>query len=605
VLSNKFENPNIITNVVSNRFNGSLFMEGCNGYHVEDNYFFADFHQMSSGYSLWYGIGVKNSGPENNEIYNNYFERLNAGIIAIGENRGERDPSGLCLKCNDMMKNNNDFLVVDDDGPPTGIQGIRPYQGNPNDTISVTAPAGNTFTDQGTQPANYNSLTRFNYYNSAEDIWYMHHASGAGIVRPLENNYTDETIELVSINIQYNKFDACPSSLGGGSQLKSYNNPRQNILDADNQISSLKYQLNELIDGGNTEVLNFEVMTSFPDEGLELSQELLGDSPYLSDTVIKQAIYKEDVLPNAMIRDIMAANPQSAKKDELLEALDSRFEPMPEYMMAQIMEGREYFGAKELLEAEIQSWMQLRSKAKNELMRQFLLDSSIIHPIDSVIAFLETENDLDSKYSLALAYWNKEEFINTWQTLTNIPYQFTLDDNLIATHQQYYEYFNILQQLADSNWRTCDLDSTSVESLFSLMEDGNADISAYARGLLVKGAFMNYLETMYIPSITKSGPIVYHSNEEFPEQRKSDNLKLFPNPAGDYVIAYYNVNSDDLSALLTLHDVRGNILSEYRLDAEENQVVLKLSNLPNGLYIISLKVKGQIVRTEKLSKGRY
>jgi hypothetical protein len=604
VLSNNFEFPKSTTYAVPERFNGGLFMEGCTGYHVEANYFFALFDNMESGHSPWYGIGIKNSGPDNNEIYNNEFYRLSVGITAIGENRGERDPSGLCLKCNDMSDNTNDFFVVEDDGPPTGSQGIRLYQGNPEDTISETAPAGNTFTNFGALPANYENLTKFNYYNVAEDINYIHHRRQTDpLTYPLDSNYTHETIELVMINVGFEKPRACPSNLGG-NDLKSYVSPKELIIEADNQIANLKYQLNVLVDGGNTEELNFEVMTSLPDEGLELSQELLIDSPYLSDTVIKQAIYKEDVLPNAMIRDIMAANPQSVKKDDLLQALDDRFEPMPDYMMAQIMEGREYFGAKELLEAEIQSWQQLRSKVKNDLIRQFLLDTNLINPLDSVIAFLETETDLKSKYDLAFAYWNKDDSISAWLTLDEIPSQFSLNDDQTIVHLHYIEYFDILKLMTASNWRACDLDSASAQSLFSLVADGNADVRAHAMGLLVKGGFLQFIETVNLPLYSKSGPDVYYSKEEIPDQPDPECLKIFPNPTGDYVIAYYYVNSDFPSGTITINDIKGNSLKEYSIDTKENQVVLNLSDLPNGLYLIALQVNGQLLDVEKLSKAR-
>jgi hypothetical protein len=505
VLTNSFKCPLEIKGVSSDRFKGGLFLENCTGYHVEGN----DFHSSSSwesDISPAYGIGVKNSGPANNEIYNNAFNKLETGILCIGENRGERDTSGLCLKCNDMNFNTNDFLVVEDDSSHTGIQGIHLLQGNLDDTISITAPAGNTFTFFDTlEVADYDELEYFNYFNNAENLYYFHHQKELDpVTYPLDSNYTSETIERIERLVSFEKTIACPSGIDSG-YLKSYTCPRQNILEADSHISSLKNQLNELIDGGNTEALNFEVMTSLPDEGLELSQELLIDSPYLSDTVIKQAIYKEDVLPNAIIRDIMAANPQSAKKDDLLEALNDRLDPMPGYMMAEIMEGRGYFGAKELLEAEIQSWQQLRAKSKYKLMREFFLDTNIVHPMDSVIAFLETETDLKSKYDLAFACWNKGDSINAWLTLDEIPSQFSLNDDQTIVYQQHVEYFDILQRLVDSNWRACDLD--------------------------------------------------YSSKKDIKEHPANNYLNIFPNPAGDYVIACYNVNSDFLSAAITIYDV--------------------------------------------------
>jgi hypothetical protein len=488
VLSNNFICPKSIDIIPENRFTGGLFMEGCTGYHIENNEFNPKFSSREGGKSPCYGIGIKNSGPDNNEIYNNIFERLSAGIYTIGENRGMH--SGLCLKCNDMISNTNDLIVVEDYFPPLGsYQGINRYQGDPVDSTSFDSPAGNLFSYQDSV-ANPSTLKYYNYYNSAENIWYVHHFSETELIAPLDSNYTWETFELKGWQLLgYDKERVCPSGMGGGGSLKSYTSPRSIINDSDIQLANLYAQLESLIDAGDTEGLNFEVMTSVPDEGLEIRQELLSTSPYLSDTVLKQAIYKEDVLPNAMIRDVLEANPQSAKSDEILSTLDSRFEPMPDYMIAQIMQGKNYLGAKEILEAKIQSWQQVRSKAKADLMREFLLDTNMISPLDSVIAFLENETDLNSRYDMAIAQWENFDPEGAWIILNAIPSQFTLSENQSIDLENYLEYFGILQYMADSNWQAPQLDSAFVTLLFELKETGNPRLAALSRSLLSKGEF--------------------------------------------------------------------------------------------------------------------
>ncbi|HPI85008.1 MAG TPA: C1 family peptidase, partial [Bacteroidales bacterium] len=388
VISNDFKCPTEYKFVPEDRFIGGLFLEGCTGYHIEDNFFHGDTGFFGSR-SIGSGIAVKNSGDENNEIYNNSFNRLTNGIYVIGENRGRE--SGLCLKCNDMSGNTNDFIVVEDENPPYGsLQGIYQYQGDPIDSVSYDAPAGNIFS-YFTGSADTINIEDFNYFNNGEDIWYFHHkVSEAFQVLPLPNNYTSETIQLIEREeINYSKDTACPSHLEGENNLKTFTSPHIIISEANEQIALLTEQLFALIDGGNTEGLNFEVMTSMPEDALEIRQELLNESPYLSDTVMKQAIYKENVLPNVMIRDILTVNPQSAKSEEVLDALDTRYEPMPDYMMGQIMEGQNILGTKELLEAQIQSWWIVRSKAKVELFRQYLSDTNLVSQADSIITFLE------------------------------------------------------------------------------------------------------------------------------------------------------------------------------------------------------------------------
>ncbi len=86
--------------------------------------------------------------------------------------------------------------------------------------------------------------------------------------------------------------------------------------------------------------LNSEIETSSPPEAVQVYNELMAESPNLSEAVVESTIEKETVLPNAMVRDVMVANPHTAKSLVLLEKLDDRFDPMPDYMKAQILAGR-------------------------------------------------------------------------------------------------------------------------------------------------------------------------------------------------------------------------------------------------------------------------
>ena len=603
IISNEFKCPSSDSGIVENQFFGGLFLEGCTGYHIESNNFHGDTNPMIAPYPS-YGLGVKNSGDEDNEIYNNAFSKIKIGIIAIGENRGRE--SGLCLKCNEMSGNTNDFIVVQDENPPYGaLQGIYQYQGDPVDSVSYDAPAGNIFS-YFPGPADTTNLEDYNYFNNGEDIWYYHHkVSETFRVLPLPDNYTSETIELIErSNINYTIDSVCLSHLADENNLKTFSSPRIIIADANDQIALLTEQLIALIDGGNTEELNFEVMTSMPDDALEIRQELLDESPYLSDTVMKQAIYKENVLPNAMIRDILTVNPQSAKSDEVIIALDSRYEPMPDYLMAQIMEGQRILGAKELLEAKIQSCQRIRSNAKADLFRQFLNDTNLVSQADSIISFLEEESDLASKYNLAFIYWNRSETIEAFKTLNSITGQFNLTGDQLATHQLYQDYFNILEQMADNNLTVCDLDSVSVQTLLEIENIGVSGISAFARGMLVKGGFLDFIETITSPQLYSPGEYHYTNDHGKNTEQQKDYFKLFPNPAGDYVIVFYDIGSDSRSFSLRLVDNQGIVIRTIQLELGKDQIFVNLENLPNGIYLFTLNVNGKSLESQKLIKIR-
>ena len=551
------------------------------------------------------GIYIKDSGEDNNEIYNNLFTGVDAGIIAEGVNKGEL--SGLCLKCNDLRACVNDIMVFPDPlYPRERYMGIKTDQGA--DSTLSSALAGNTFTSEIQDYEAYegqgNHKYWWSYYNSAEYINYYHHGADPNfILRPTEGNYTSQTMYLFDKETLYNKTQACPSSLNN-NHLKSMEDSRAEIANANLQLADLLSEYYALVDGGSTESLNFMIAISILDDALELRQELLASSPYLSDTVMKNAILKEYVLPNAMIRDVLTANPQSVKSFDLIETLENRYDPMPDYMMAEIMQGMGQISALESLESKIGYWQQYRTSAINWIIRGYLTDSSLVGRQDSIIVLYQDESSLQSKYRLAFAYWENNQEEQALNTLSEISLDFELSSREQEIHQQYLDYFDILQTLKDSNLNVRLLDSTSVQNLINIMNAHLPLIGAYARSLLIKGRHINYTESVSFPLQIKSYPAYYYLNPAKINLPEQDKLVLFPNPCGDYVIVYYSTIEEDRTGIVRLCNIQSIVLKRIQLNSLRNQHLINLSEYPDGIYIIQLLLDDRSISSRLLIKGR-
>ncbi|MFA4852939.1 MAG: hypothetical protein WC599_10505, partial [Bacteroidales bacterium] len=315
---------------------GGLYLDNCTGYTVEENNFYNEDEYPFPDEILSIGIIVNNSEDNLNMIYRNTFDRLHMGILAQNRNRGTSNFTGLKLKCNICTDNRGDFAVTADTA--SANKGISIHQGAyiPGDK---TAPAGNLFSHAN----NNNPYSDFNNTLSRQWIYYFHHDS----LSP-----QDAWIPFYHQNITHYGYiryttydDVCPThySLGDGhkksapivlneQELRTRLTLMENLRDSSSNALSL------WIDAGNTQQLNYEVESSTEPEALDIYDELMQDSPYLSDTVLSSSIAKENVLVNAMIRDIMVANPHGVKKEALVEALEQRVPPVPDYMMEEIME---------------------------------------------------------------------------------------------------------------------------------------------------------------------------------------------------------------------------------------------------------------------------
>jgi hypothetical protein len=578
VISNKFQIP---SGIISPGPIG-LHLQTCSHYQVEDNFF--GLQGVQNPEKGWLGIAVENSGPMSNLIYNNTFTYLSYGILAHGNNRGQGQ--GLQIRCNDFTDVDYDVIVTPSNPPAVG-DGIAPLQGNSGSL--PTDPAGNTFTKDDYPDR------EINYYNLVSEygytITYYHHnpVTAPGKVEP----FPVENVTTFTEGVHYvNKGTSCPGTINN-----DYTELYTMMLATEDSANIYNSQLQALLDGGDTDQLTTTVVTSFPGDGLVIRQQLLDESPYLSDTVMATAITKEEVLNNAMIRDVLVANPHAAKSEELLNALDNRFTPMPSYMLDEILEGADITGPKEILEKTVLSFENKRGAAQSGLVR-LLLDNRENGFVDSLHSLIYTEQYPAAHYLLATAHMSISDTLSALNLLNNIPNSFTLDARQQDIHNAMMALSGINAAL-NTDTTFLQPDSAQVITLFDIFDQKLGLAGIYAQNLLIAAGLLEYEADIEIPEMLKFMPVFQKERRRAPEGPAY--IKVFPNPARSYITAEYKLDAEPSNAQLLVIAADGRMIRQVHLKNSQDQVVIELQNLPAGIYFIQLKNNHKMLGTAKFN----
>ena len=556
-----------------------MYLNHCSGYTVEENDFYSEGTTPGGT-----GLIINESGPGDNQVYNNIFHNLDQGSKPQGQNRLSTT-NGLCYRCNDFYGNNNDILVVSEN-PGSPNQGIATSQGSANNA------AKNTFT-----MGNNSSATLFDIHNPFTGInYYYDYNPGPGsIVDP------EPTVGVIKnpVPTQYNKGINCPSHFGSSN----IDEETSKLIISGSKSDSLIQVLAVNIDGGSTEVLSGEVLSSTPPQAMETSEQLLNDSPFLSDSVMRAAIAKEDVLSNAMIRDVLVENPQSAKSIEVLNSLDQRFIPMPDSMMVDIMDGLNTLGPKEIKEIELLNWNRQYAESMKSLIRIYSEDSTGINVTDSLKMLLQQDGTLNSCYDLVSLYFGDEMYETGFATIDSIPVKYDLTGSQVVQHNQMEQLFEIIYKVDTSQLKVGTLDSIQIQTLINMsFQDANLP-GAYARDLLIMGGHLDYEEPIIDPGILKASKDWKHND---PSTIKSSEylLKVYPNPSKTYFIVEYRqlkgINGSGKTSIVVT-DIYGKEIMEIPADRYYDQVVVRTNMFSSGSYFVALKVDGAVKKAIKVS----
>lgn len=568
-----------------------LYLDRCSFYTVQEDSLISNFPTSLGSNVNSIGIIVNNSGKDVNEIYNNNFSKVKYGIIAQNLNRNTSDTTGLCIKCNDFWSTKYDVIINQQgNNLDYGIarnQGWRRFRNDP---------AGNKFS-----PGHNSSNPLADIDNQDAIINYFHHLNTNDSAKRVIPYFSDTNyVKLKNSNWTYEKNLACPSKLSGGGN-SSEEDLKTQLAAQQQSIDSVSSALTTLTDGGSTTSLNNDLANSSSSQSYEMYQQLMAYSPYLSDTVIKTAINKENVLPNEMIRDILVANPQAPKSEAVLDQLNNRCIPMPDSMLAEIQNGLDILGARDSIGAVLNNLLMGKHETFSKLVNLYKRDT--VNPgssKDSLIALYNADNTIASKYQLAFAYLDKKDTVGVHNTLNAIPGLFSLTPHESNIHQAYLDFFGIMNSLVVQGKPITDLSPSQIAGIQFLAETTSDPVQTLCRNILITNQLCIYNEPILLPDGTKSSKLkrFVKTGSIAPQSF----FKLFPNPAKEFIIVEYNLQDRFKTGMewnIILTNIQGQKILSRIVSKQQDQVLIGTSLLPKGTYFCTLYLSGKALETQR------
>jgi len=316
------------------------------------------------------------------------------------------------------------------------------------------------------------------------------------------------------------------------------------------------------------------------------------------------AASKEDVLTPAVITQILSANPQSAKSDEVLLSLDQRIVPMPDTLMNEILGGLFIIGEKEEMEMRLSHWKRLHGESYKRLIRHSVEDTSGVYGTDSLVALLKRDGSLNSTYDLVSLWFDQKQYDSVYSLLNQIPAVYSLSPQEEESHARFTSLYPILHQVDTSVAGINSLTSSQVATLTS-MAGNDLDLpGAYARNLLIMKGSLAYEEPIIFPTANTKASLIRHSYNPSLTNHEKSFIRVFPNPAKNYFIVEYLMEKKEGgngNSWLTLYDLNGRVILNHSARKGFDQLVVPTGDIPAGNYLLRLTRDGALLDKVKLT----
>jgi len=556
-------------------FGRGIHIGSSNNFHIEYNRF-EPAPGLSSADDIM-GISASNNPSVHDIIYANEFEGLQLANYAFGINR--LDPAlndhGIEYRCNENTTNFIDFELNGDD--ETQIL-IHENQGDEyisaHNSYSVNSdPNAKHWRNMGSMTVNY-------YLHSGEENT-VNEPTKIETIMP--NEYFEIKTNVSAIN-------QCPDNTGI-QQEKTVLSPEeiqeeeQRYFDGYTDFQSVETIYTDLKDGGSTKGTSLTIASAQPDDTWELRADLLGKSPHLSKQILMEASDRTDVLPNSVLLDILAANPDELKKADLMEYLENKEEPLPDYMIDILQELSHGSTYKTVLINQMSRYKRQYMKAANNILNSLLNDEQ--QNPEAIRNWLDNIGGVNTDLQIAQSFIQEDNFIDAVALLELIPDLYDLQGDELNKYLDDKSVLLLQMDLKQSSRTLKDLNATELAQLESWAINDNGKARAFARHTLET----YYGNTLFCDCIDRMQN--KSSEVDLLEEEKVSpvSIEATPNPASHYVEFVYKLSEIDGKGEIIITDIHGKQVQSFSISYQEGVQAWDTREVPAGSYIFTLKTK--------------
>ncbi|MBK6540855.1 MAG: hypothetical protein IPG10_06180 [Flavobacteriales bacterium] len=369
------------------------------------------------------------------------------------------------------------------------------------------------------------------------------------------------------------------------------------LEDGKTAYGNLRYAYNALLDGGNTDAVVEEIMNTWPSGAWELRAYLLGLSPFLTVGAL-QALFQEDVLPQAMALEICLANPDATQQKDFTDwVLSEAPYPLPQYMVEQIRASwGEEATLRHYMESEMAGHHRAMCVAAMELIADLRNDTVLVQ-LDSILMHIQQLPTWSARFDEATLRMERGEFDAARAVLDSLENHFDMRAAATAERGRMYDLLDILDAVRDDERTDAELDSAEIDALTSLAADHYDRAAHWAQNILC------FHYGLCRPPLTGGGEFLASIPFQEPHTVATP-VDVFvmpvPNPARNFVIFHYQLPPDAQGAMIIVRDVHGRQHYRQQVNGAQGQSVWDTRSVPAGAYTVELMSSTQRLAYERL-----
>jgi hypothetical protein len=309
---------------------------------------------------------------------------------------------------------------------------------------------------------------------------------------------------------------------------------------------------------------------------------------------VLEAVADNTILfPHPVALEIFLANPDVLSDRLFIMYLESKADPMPDYMIDILMNAADQTTVRTILEDELRDHQGRYLDAAQKVMRYELEDMDWTARKNA----LSQMRNIPSTYMVLdelLAEGNLTEADSIY--LENMALV-GLGRNSQLDYDAYYQWFDISQRMTIGGFEWDSLPHGLIQDLETFITD-------YPRTVLSNkaAAILNFFYDYDIESevfVPETDPATKSTKRR--KYVSSSSMAVFPIPASDLANIKLNIKDPRyLNATLSIHSIQGQVVYTNALKQLDQQWALDIRDWPAGIYLVNITSNGLPVINEKL-----